>query len=137
MSEPLDEGVQFALLDGKRSSQSTGKAVFARAAAAVDTGLASRIESQGEWRRSYLSPVRELVEAGARSPKDALRIAGDGLAAARGCFVFHRDGEQRPLSEALVDSGSDRFGTADIQGEEEPSTELVIPYRGRQLTGDA
>ena len=136
MSETLDEGVQFELLDGKRSSQATGKAVFARAAAAVDTGLASRIESRGDWRKSYLTPVRELVEAGARSPKDALRIASDGLAAARGCFVLDREGEQQPLSEAVA-TDSDRLQTADIQGEQAPATELVIPYRGRELRGDA
>ena len=136
MSEALEEGVQFQVLDGRRSSQSTGKAVFARAAAAVDTGLASRIESQSDWRKSYLGPVRELVEAGARSPKDALRIASDGLAAARGCFAFNRDGEQRQLSDALAEPGAGRLRTGEIRGEEAPSGELVIPYRGRELRGE-
>ena len=137
MGEALEEGVQFDVLDGKRSSQSTGKAVFARAAAAVDTSLASRIEAETDWRKSYLSPVRELVEAGARSPKDALRIANDGLAAARGCFVFNRDGEQQRLADALAGPGASDLRTGDIPGEEAPSTELVIPYRGRELRGDA
>lgn len=137
MGEPLEEGVQFELVDGQRSSQSTGKVVFARAAAAVDTGLASRIEAQSDWRKTYLAPVRELVEAGARSPKDALRIASDGLAAARDCFVFTLDGEQQPLSDALAQPGPTRLRTGQIRGEEAPATELVLPYRGRELRGEA
>ncbi len=137
MAEALEEGVQFEALDGKRSSQSTGKAVFARAAAAVDTGLAARIEAQSDWRKSYLGPVRELVEAGARSPKDALRMASDGLAAVRGSFVFNRGGEHQLLSQALAEPGAGRFRTGEIRGEGAPSKELVIPYRGKELRSEA
>ena len=134
----IEEGVQFEVVDGKRSSQSTGKRVFAQAAAGVDGSLASRIEDQKDWRKSYLAPVRELVEAGARSPKDAVRIATEGVAAARGCFVLNRDGEQRPLAEAVAGGGApSSLRTGEIRGQEAPSTELVIPYRGRELRGDA
>lgn len=137
MGEPLEEGVQFVALDGRRSSQSTGKRVFAQAAGAVDSSLSSRIEKQSDWRKAYLGPVRELVEAGARSPKDALRIASDGLAAARGCFVFNRSGGQQQLSDALAEPGATRLRTGEIRGEEAPFSELVIPYRGKELRGEA
>ena len=131
-----DEGVQFDLFDGRRSSQATGKRVFARAAGAVDSSLASRIENQGDWRKRYLGPVRELVEAGARSPKDALRIAGEGLAAAHEHFVFVRDGQQTRLSDALVDEAPSAFRTEEVTGEGLPSKQVTIPYRGGELVGD-
>jgi hypothetical protein len=131
------EGVQFQVLEGKRSSQLVGKHVFAEAASAVESSLADRIAGQGDWRKNYIEPVRDLVATGARSSKDALRIATEGLNAAHEGFVFNRDEEQIPLAEALETIGESTFGTASIKGEGERWTELAIPYRGRELRGDA
>jgi hypothetical protein len=133
---PEANGVQFEVLDGKRSSQSIGKHVFAQAVAATEQTLASRIESQGQWRKKYLGPVREVVELGARSSKNALRIAGDGLAAAHESFVFIRDGEQQPLVSALEKGSAAAIQTVQVTGEGERWTELSIPYRDKELRGN-
>lgn len=130
------DGVQFEVFEGKRSSQAAGKHVFARAAAAADLSLASQIKSQSDWRKRYLSSVRRLVEAGARSPKDALRIASDGLVALHDSFVFMRGGERQTLHEALAEEGPTGLRTGEIRGQEARSTQLVIPYRGEELQGD-
>lgn len=135
-TESLEQGVQFQVFDGRRSSQLVGKHVFAEAAAGVDPGLATKIESESNWRKNYLEPVRELVELGARSPKNALRIATDGLRAAQESFVFNRDSDQVPLRDALT-ATSDTFDTATVRGEGARWTELAIPYRGKELRGEA
>lgn len=135
--EPNEQGVQFQVLDGKRSSQLIGKHVFAEAVAGVDSSLASRIENEGNWRKSYLGPVREVVELGARSPKNALRIAGDGLRAAHESFVFNPDGDQAPLIDAVRAAEGTALGTAVVRGEGQRWTQLTIPYRGKELRGGA
>ena len=130
------DGVQFQVLDGKRSSQAIGKHVFAEAAGAVESSLAERIAGQSEWRKNYIEPVTELVAAGARSAKDALRIATEGLNAAHESFEFKRGDSQIPLSEALKTIDDTRFSTSEIHGTGERWTELAIPYRGKELKGE-
>ncbi|MDQ3953632.1 MAG: hypothetical protein M3279_11835 [Actinomycetota bacterium] len=131
-----DTGVDFRAHDGRRSSQAVGKAVFAEAAGAADASLARAIERQGDWRKTYLSPVRKLVEAGARSGKDALRIAGDGLAAVHRNLVFVRGDEETTLLDAVAES-SGGFDTGSITGKGERGRDVVVPYRGTELRGDA
>lgn len=134
--ENNDPGVQFQVFDGKRSSQLIGTRVFAEAVAAVDPALSARIEAEPNWRKNYLAPVREVVEAGARSPKNALRIAADGLRAAHESFVFNDGNDQVPLLEALRQRADVPFGSAVVRGEGSRRTELAIPYRGKELRGD-
>ncbi|HEX2195404.1 MAG TPA: hypothetical protein VHJ76_00640, partial [Actinomycetota bacterium] len=131
-----DTGVDFRAHGGRRSSQAVGKAVFAEAAGAADASLAAAIERQKEWRKTYLAPVRKLVEAGARSGKDALRIADDGLAAAHRNLVFVGPGGEAPLLDAVA-QGSDSLDTGTIEGRGERLTDVVVPYRGAELRGDA
>ena len=131
-----DHGVQFRVVDGKRSSQSVGKDVFAEAASVVDASLADRIRRRQDWRKNYLQPVRELVEAGVRSGKDARRMAIEGLNAVCENFVFSRNGDEMPLTQALETHYNGAFTTAEVRGEGERPAELVIPYRGKDLRGD-
>ncbi|HEX2056838.1 MAG TPA: hypothetical protein VHI71_00575 [Actinomycetota bacterium] len=129
-------GVDFRAQDGRRSSQAVGRAVFAEAAGAADASLSAAIERHKDWRKAYLSPVRKLVEAGARSGKDALRIAGEGLAAVHRNLVFLRGGEETPLLDAVT-AGSGGFDTGSLSGKGERLREVVVPYRGAALRGDA
>ena len=129
-------GVDFRSHEGRRSSQAAGKAVFAEAAGAVDASLAAAIERQKEWRKSYLVPVRKLVEAGARSGKDALRIASAGLDAVHRNLVFVREGSEAPLLDAVGAAG-DGFDTGTVSGTGTRETEVAVPYRGEWLRGDA
>jgi hypothetical protein len=130
-----DGGVQFPRVAGERSTQRTGKAVFAAAVRYVDAGVADRIESTSNWRKRYLGPVRELTELGTRSAKDALRMAADGLDAVQREFVFERGGATRSLEGAFGPTDA-AFTIATIEGRGERWTEVVIPYRGRELRGD-
>lgn len=132
----IEQGVQFPLVDGRRSTQETGKRVFAAAVRFVDASLADRIETAQNWRKTYLPAVRQTVELGIRSPKDALRIASDGLDEARSTFTFERGGDSLSLDEAFEQAAPDRFRTEVIEGQSARETELVIPYRGEDLRGD-
>ncbi|MFP5351186.1 MAG: hypothetical protein ACLGIB_01310 [Actinomycetota bacterium] len=131
------QGVQFREQDGKRSSQLVGKTVYSDAARGVDEALASRIENQGAWRKSYLGPVRELVEAGARSATNATRIAQDGLASAHSSLMFRRADTEVPVHAAFSTFPAERFETATIKGSGDRERQLVVPFEGRHLSGDA
>ena len=129
--------MDFRAYEGRRSSQAVGKAVFSEAAASVDASLAASIERQKDWRKAYLSPVRKLVEAGARSGKDALRIAGEGLDALHRNLVFARRGSEPPLLDAVGEEASHGFDTGSITGNGGLEKDVVVPYRGAELRGDA
>ena len=131
-----EEGVQFAERDGRRSSQAAGKSVFADSVRAVDADLAGRIERSKNWRKEYFAGVCDIVAAGARSPKDSLRIAADGLDSIGSNLVFVRAGEDVPLRTAVSD-GNNIFETATIEGAGTRVTELEVPYKGAVLKGDA
>lgn len=131
-----EDGIQFASIEGKRSSQTAGRNIFGAAAASVDGSLADRITRQGDWRKSYVGFVRELVEAGTRSGKDALRIASEGLHAVSQAVVFHRDGVDLPLAEAFKEHRGEIFHTATVVGHGQRENELSIPYRGELLSGE-
>lgn len=124
--------VDFRAHEGRRSSQAVGKAVFAEAAGSVDASLAAAIERRKDWRKTYLSPVRELVEAGARSGKDALRIASEGLGAVHRNLVF---GGETSLLHA-VRAGDSTFDTGTFPGKGVRERDVVVPYRGAALRGD-
>ena len=130
------DGVQFPAEDGQRSSQKTARSILATAARSVDAEAAERFEQTQDWRKNYLPVVRELVEMGARSNKNAERIAVDGLDALRARFVFERNGDSYPLTELFDHKPRQHFETAVIEGKGERTRELTIPYRGQMLSGD-
>jgi hypothetical protein len=132
-----ERGVDFRSVDGRRSSQAVGKAAFSEAAASVDASLAAAIDREKEWRKRYLGPVRRIVEAGARSGKDALRIAADGLDAVHRNLVFREGEKEVPLLEATGAAAGGSFGTGTIEGRGTRLREVVVPYRGVELRGDA
>lgn len=129
-------GIDFRSAGGRRSSQAVGKAAFAEAAASVDASLAGAIEREKEWRKRYLGPVRRIVEAGARSGKDALRIAADGLDAVHRNLVFRRGDSEVPLLDAAGAASGRAFGTGTIEGRGARLRDVVVPYRGAELRGD-
>jgi hypothetical protein len=111
--------------------------VFSEAAASVDASLAAAIARRTEWRKSYLGPVRQIVEAGARSGKDALRIAGEGLAAVHHNVVFRNGSENLSLAAAIeTRSTGAPFETGTISGRGSRLREVAVPYRGKTLRGD-
>jgi hypothetical protein len=134
--ESREQGVQFAAVDGHRSSQRAGRTILADAVRAVAPDLATRIERTKDWRKSYIVPFTDSVVAGAGSGKDALRIAADGLDALHSNLTFVRNGGETTLRAAL-EAPSDRFETRVVEGTGERQKELVVPYRGDLLRGDS
>ncbi|MGI8773454.1 MAG: hypothetical protein ACR2KQ_00365 [Actinomycetota bacterium] len=126
-----NDGIHFR----ERSSQAVGRSVFADAVAGVDPGLAARIHNSKEWRKTYLGPVREVVEAGARSGAAALRIADEGLRAVAQQMVFRRAGQEMSLAEAYKDLAPGHLHTTTIPGRGPRGTEPVIPFKGNELRG--
>jgi hypothetical protein len=131
-------GVLFPLGEnGKRSTMASNRAVWADAARAVDEELTARISGADPWRSEYLPHVRTVTELGARSADTATRVAESGLAAARAQMVFRREGTDRPLADAPTLAPAVDLKTEIIEGTSEPARELVIPYLGERLRGDA
>lgn len=133
-----ERGIQFADRDGNRSSTAAGRAVFARAVAGVDSDLSQRIAATENWRKNYIEADVRVVERGVASAQVALRIAADGLAATREELVYvAEDGDELSLSGAFRALETDPLHTTTIKGEGSAATELVVPYRGSELRGDA
>src|SRR4051794_37435091 len=138
MSSRDAEGVLFAADErGRRSTMPTNRAVWADAARAVDRALSGRIDASARWRAEYLGHTRAVTELGARSADAAQRVAAAGLAAARTRLVFRRDGIDHPLADATALAPTSPFASECIDGTGRPERELVVPYRGERLRGDA
>ena len=134
----MDEVVFPRTPDGRRSSAALGRAVVADALRAVDPAAAEAAARETDWRRGYLPHFRRLVEAGlADGGAAGYRIAGAGLTALHVRMRLSRDGEDVPLADAFR-AGADRpLETVEIVGSGKPERELLLPYRGEMLHGDA
>lgn len=131
-----DQGVLFPREDGgRRSTASTGRAVWADAVRHVDPQLAARIDSAGDWRRAYVQAVVAHTATATRTPEATVGVARAGLASLGRRMVFEQGGAAVPLADAL------RTGTPvttrSSRGAGRPEQELVVPYRRQQLRGDA
>lgn len=131
----MPEGVQFPLVDGRRSTQRTGADVVASAAAAVDPGLAAQIRAEQRWRTSYPAHLRQLTELAAGSGAAGLDIARAGLARVHTVFS-HDDGDgPRPVGDAVRASTAPP-ATRTVLGDGTAPRRLAVPYGGRERAGD-
>ena len=138
MSSSPSSGVVFPTgPDGRRSTTATGRAVWADAVRAVDPALSARIEGAHDWRRAYVPHVVEVTAAGTRSPATALSVARAGLASLSARMRFERDGRSGSVGDAVAQGGGEPLRTVRVKGEGEAVRELVVPYRGALLRGDA
>src|SRR3954470_17424521 len=135
-STAVESGVLFPLVEGRRSTQSTARAVFAEATRGCAPDVADAIDSSAKWRGDYAARVVATGAASANSPKNALLVAADGLAAVHERMVFARDGEELPVARAFTNWGRRRFETETNVGSGTHPERLTIPYRGHTLTGD-
>ncbi len=139
MADPApaaETGVLFPLVDGRRSTGSTSRAVFAEATRAVAPDVAAAIETSRDWHRDYVPRLADVEAASAETRKAALLVAGDGLDAVHRHLVFSRDGGEMPLADALRTPVTGTFGTATVGGEGTHPHRLEVPYRGQVLTGE-
>ena len=135
---PSSSGVVFPTgEDGRRSTTATGRAVWADAVRDVDPALAERIEQAGDWRTAYVPNVVAVTAAGTRDPAAAVTVARAGLSSLRERMRFERDGDVASVPQAVAAGMGPAFGTTVVAGEGEPVGELVVPYAGEQLSGDA
>ena len=87
-----EHGVVFPLVDGRRSTSATGRAVVADALRPVDPVGAGAAERETNWRSGYLTHFRRLVEAGLPSYSDARSVAEAGLASVQARMRWSPDG---------------------------------------------
>ncbi|HEX6256370.1 MAG TPA: hypothetical protein VFZ70_11240 [Euzebyales bacterium] len=132
----MPDGVQFPLVDGRRSTQRTGRDIVASAAAAVDPGLAAQIRDEPSWRTAYPRHLRDLTETGATSPDAGLAIARAGLARLHSTFTHHDGHDVATAADAVRATPADRLRTRVVEGTGRPPEHLSVPYRGRELAGD-
>jgi hypothetical protein len=123
--------------DGRRSTTATGRAVWADAVRDVDPGLAARIDAARDWRTAYVRDVVDVTAAGTTSPGTALSVARAGLASLAARMRFEQEGSAVPVAEAVAQAAGPPLGTSRTTGQRERVTELVVPYHGRALRGDA
>jgi hypothetical protein len=138
VSEQDESGVAFPRNDdGRRSATATGRAVWADAVREVDPDLAGRIDAERDWRRGYVTQVVAVTAAATRTPATALTVARSGLEALAGRMRFERDGGSTSVPEAVSGQSATTLGTHRLTGQGERERELVVPYRGEHLNGEA
>jgi hypothetical protein len=136
--EDASTGVIFPLVDGRRSTSATGRAVLADAVRAVDPALAAEALASPDWRTGYLEPYRRMTALAVTRPGAAASISADGLAAVHRRFVVGVDGVDLPLDTALSHAlDPDRppgLHTATVSGTAAPVERLLeVPFRGTRL----
>jgi hypothetical protein len=133
------EGVVFPLsADGRRSTSALGRAVVADALRPMDPAGAVGAEQEANWRSGYLTHFRRLVEAGLASKAAALSIARDGLGSLHARMqVRWADGAETALDALLSAPAVASFATFSVPGAGQRETELLLPYHGQRLRGDA
>jgi hypothetical protein len=134
--EAPESGVLFPLVDGRRSTQSTSRAVLADATRATAPEVASAIEKSAQWHRDYVGHVAAVEAVSASSAKAASVVARDGLDSLHRHLVFVRGDDERPLGEALKLPTRATFGTATVKGEGKHPQRLSVPRRDGALEGD-
>jgi hypothetical protein len=133
-----DDGVVFPRDEaGRRSTTATATAVWAEAVREVDPDLAARISTTRDWRKGYVDRVVEVTAAATRSPDAAVTVARAGLRALGERMRFERAGGSMRLDEAARSPSSSSLGRHLARGEGERERELVVPFRGDRLRGDA
>jgi hypothetical protein len=135
--KPPETGVVFPVIGSGRSTSALGRAVVADALRGVDPVGARAAESETSWRTEYRVHFKRLVEAGLLSDSAAVTIARNGLAELHERMRFSTMDIELGLAEAVALPVKDALRTVTIAGGGSPERELVLPYRGDRLRGDA
>ena len=125
--------IDFTSVEGRRSSQSSGRAILREAVAPIDGSTADDIDSTKDWRKGYVERFREVVVAGALSAKNALALAENGLSALHQHVVACGPDGDVALRSALA-SGT-AFDTDTVHGQGSRATAVTLPFRGDSLNG--
>ncbi|MDP9806885.1 acyl dehydratase [Trueperella bonasi] len=116
-------------VNGRASSTALGRSAFA-AAAGTDGQIRELVETTRNWRKSYREPVREVSVI-----DDPMR---GGEAARRGLdYLESQVTTAGGLPIGQIVAATDAPDGERITGSGKRRESLSIPYRGRQLEGDA
>lgn len=122
--------------DGKRSTTATGRAIFADSVREVDPQLSDRIEQTKDWRKGYITPMREIVVSAASTPQAAIAISRAGLKSTDRRFTFTRNGEDFTLSQEMeTPSENGAIESVTVRGRASREEEFSIPFQGRRIFG--
>jgi hypothetical protein len=111
-----DDGVQFTVTDGKRSSSAAARDVLCEAVRAVDPDLAADIEAERSWRKAYPDYLRRLTAVSAGSASAGQAMARAGLDALHHRLEFVREGAGTPLLTAVATTSSAAVRTETVVG---------------------
>lgn len=141
MSRPADDesGITFARDgNGARSSSALGREVFGAALDVVAPARAAAARAERNWRDHYPRHVRALVEASLADADAPLAAARAGLAAISASMRFFRDGNETGIAAAMAAARANLLRTVTVAGRGSPApAPLSVPYRSRELAGDA
>jgi hypothetical protein len=130
-------GVVFPLTtEGVRSTSALGRTVVADALRNADAVGARAAEHETNWRGGYISHFRRLIEAGLPAASAARTIADNGLRSLHQHMQVRAGDDHLTLAEALRQP-AEPLETAVVDGEGTAERDLVLPYRGNRLQGDA
>ncbi|HZI11659.1 MAG TPA: hypothetical protein VE153_14855 [Myxococcus sp.] len=137
MSAP--SGVQFpADPSGRRSTTETSKTLLSAALEATHPEAARAVREERNWRQRYPVHLRAMLEHSLARPRDTVAIARAGLDAARRELEFLRDGRKLTLDEATASPSAPGLRTVEVTGVDRSApARWEVPYKGRQLSGDA
>lgn len=138
-AEGAATGVAFPVVDGRRSTAATGRAVVADAVRGLDPALADEVLGVTDWRSGYLEPFRRLTELDLTRAGAVDAVSAAGLESVHRRFVVAHDGEDLPLGPTVrARLDADRLPalhTATVTGSGEADRTLSVPYRGGRLVG--
>ena len=133
------QGIQFPLdAKGRRRSAEVGRGIVAAALQALDPAAAEACRSERNWRHAYPAHIRRLVELQATQPQAVVASCRAGLEAAWAALPFLRDGQSRPLREAMASPTQPALRTLRVAGQGDAAPRRCeVPYQGRRLQGDS
>ena len=131
-----DLGVQFPLIEGRRSTTQLSRDVISHAVAGVAPDLAAAVEAEQKWHVAYADHLRAMTAVAAIRSGDASAIARTGLDRLHDVFVVvDADGSERPIDDAVAEAPQTQLDTRTVDGGAARVEELAVPYRGRDLRG--
>jgi len=140
----VEKGVSFPIeLKDKRSTTITGAKIIA--AAIRGSGLpeaenyAARCEKEKKWRYKYQSYYYTMVKLSAASPEAALGVARAGIKYMHENFLFIDPANPENVESfaSYMSKPVEGFFTGVIEGESKETRPLIVPYKGKNLTGEA
>lgn len=134
-----NEGLQFPVdpETKKPSTSKTGKAIISEALSLVDHHISQKAVNEKDWRKNYPTYFKALVEYGIANVTNPITIAKQGLYKAHHSFDFYRDGERYALKDIAQVPTNAKLHSVMVKGESTQQPEWYVPYKGKNLKGQA